>query len=562
VDDQLVWNIPGGTPLFSGVWIIQGRPPPAWKADDRMLIEGRLNRVSHRIPDSRTDREGDEKMNLADFLIETTACLPDHTALIFDGEEISFLEMDRKVDALVRGLGRLGLGLGDRCVLMMPNSIEWVLVYYALARLGAVVVPVNFIYRKGELQHIFSDSGAKAFIGHGDYLEEAIPVLESLPGMAIRVVNGEEVPAGCVPLPELFDYGRDSVTYAATAAGDPFAIIYTSGTTGLPKGAVLTHGNLMGDVLAVSGLRTSEPGDVVLSALPLFHIYGQTHALNLSIFSGLTLRFWDHFDPAELLAAIEEEESTILYAVPTMINRLVELAGTSPPQRSSLRFCVSGGASLPVEVFKRFESLFDTWIMEGYGLTECSPTCLENPPGRARTGSIGFPVPGFRARVVDDEDNDVVLGEVGELIIAGPGVMKEYLNQPEATAATLKGGWLHTGDLALQDEDGYFFIVDRKKEMIIRGGYNVYPREVEEVFYQHPAVLEVAVLGFPHADLGEEIAAAVVLRPGAAASPDELRQFVKERVAPYKYPRVIKMVDELPRNSAGKVLKREISLQG
>ncbi|RJP34056.1 MAG: long-chain fatty acid--CoA ligase [Actinobacteria bacterium] len=501
-------------------------------------------------------------MNLADFLIETTGRLPDQNALSFKGETVSFLEMDRRVDALVRGLGRRGLGLGDRCVLMMPNSIAWVLLYYALARLGAVVVPVNPVYRRGELQHIFSDSGAKAFIGHADFLDEAMPVVESLQQMSIRIVDGEAVPAGCVPLSGLFDYSRSTVTYAATAAGDPFAIIYTSGTTGLPKGAVLTHGNLMSDVLAVSGLRTSEPGDIVLSALPLFHIYGQTHALNLSIYSGLTLRMWDRFDPAEIIAAIEEEGSTVLYAVPTMINRLVEQADSSLPRRSSLRFCVSGGASLPLEVFKRFEEIFSTWIMEGYGLTESSPTCLENPPGRTRIGSIGFPVPGFRARVVDDEDNDVPPGEVGELVIAGPGVMQGYLNQPEATAATLKGGWLHTGDLARQDEDGYFYIVDRKKEMIIRGGYNVYPREIEEVFYEHPAVLEAAVLGIPHHDLGEEVAAAVVLKPDAGASEEELQQFVRERIAPYKYPRVIKLVDELPRNSAGKVLKRDISLEG
>ncbi len=498
-------------------------------------------------------------MNLADFLIETTARLPDYTAINHEGETITFLGMDRRVDALVRGLGRMGLGLGDRCVLMMPNSIDWVLVYYALARLGAVVVPVNPVYRKGELQHIFSDSGAKAFIGHRDHLDEAMPVVDSMPGMAIRVVKGDDIPAGCVPLPELFDHTRDTATYAATSAGDPFAVIYTSGTTGLPKGAVLTHGSLMSDVLAVSGLRASEPGDVVLSALPLFHIYGQTHALNLSIFCGLTLRLWTAFDPAEIAKAIEEEESTILYAVPTMINRLVEAAGASPPKRSSLRFCVSGGASLPLKVFRRFEKIFDTWIMEGYGLTECSPTCLENPPGRTRIGSIGFPVPGFKARIVDDDDNDVVPGEVGELVISGPGVMKEYLNQPDATAVTLKGGWLHTGDLARQDEDGYFYIVDRKKEMIIRGGYNVYPREIEEVLYEHPAVLEAAVLGVPHDGLGEEVAAAVVLRPGAEATEEELRYFVKERVAPYKYPRVVKLMDELPRNSAGKVLKRDIS---
>ncbi len=498
-------------------------------------------------------------MNLADFLKDAAARLQDQPAVSINEQVISFLEMDQSVDALVRGFGRVGLRSGDRCVLMMPNAIDWVVVYYALARIGAVVVPVNPLYRKGELQHIFSDSGARAFVGHRDYLEEPMPVIKSLPDMSIRIVGSNDVPSGFIPLPELFDHTGDPVA-AATSPESPFAVIYTSGTTGLPKGAVLTHNNLVSDVLAVSGLRASEPGDVVLSALPLFHIYGQTHALNLSIYSGLTLRMWDHFDPAEILAAIEEEESTILYAVPTMINRLVELASVSPPKRSSLRFCVSGGSSLPVEVFKRFESIFETWIMEGYGLTECSPTCLENPPGRTRTGSIGFPIPGFKARIVNDQDNDIAPGEVGELLVAGPGVMKEYLHQPEATSVTLRG-WLHTGDLARQDEDGYFYIVDRKKEMIIRGGYNVYPREVEEVFYEHPAVMEVAVLGVPHQDLGEEVAAAVVLRPEAETTAEELRCFVKERVAPYKYPRIIKFMDELPKSSSGKILKREISLQ-
>jgi long-chain acyl-CoA synthetase len=498
---------------------------------------------------------------LSDFLTKTARLIPDHMGLRSGGEALTFYQMDRKVDALALGFERLGLAPGDRCVLMMPNSVDWVLAYYALARLGAVIVPVNPIYKKGELEHIFSDSGAKAFVGHRDYLDEPVTVMESLPEVIIRIVEGRDAPSGFTPLGELFvDGGKPEAR--PTDSDDPLAIIYTSGTTGLPKGAVLTHGNLMGDVLAVSGLRQSQPDDIVLCVLPLFHIYGQTHVLNLSIRTGLTMMIWDHFDAGEVMHAIEQEESTILYAVPTMINRLVELATDSPPKRSSLRFCVSGGASLPVEVMQRFESLFGTWIMEGYGLTECSPTCLENPPGKTRPGSIGFPVPGFQARIVDKNDEDVPPGEVGELIIIGPGVMKEYLNQPEATATTLRGGWLHTGDLARQDEDGYTYIVDRKKEMIIRGGYNVYPREIEEVFYSHPNVVEVAVLGFPDADLGEEVAAAVVLRPGAATTPEELRQYVKERVAPYKYPRVIKLVEELPRNSSGKVLKREISLDG
>jgi long-chain acyl-CoA synthetase len=299
-----------------------------------------------------------------------------------------------------------------------------------------------------------------------------------------------------------------------------------------------------------------------LSVLPLFHIYGQTHALNISIYSGLTIRMWETFDAKEVLAAIEEEKSTILYAVPTMVNRLVELAATQPPQRASLRFCISGGASLPVEILHRFEKAFKATIYESYGLTEFSPTCVENPFGRpTRPGSIGLPIPGFQVRIVDDLDRDVPRGEVGELIVSGDAVMKGYLNQPEATAEALRGGWLHTGDLARMDEDGYIYIVDRKKEMIIRGGYNIYPREIEEVLYTHKDVLEAAVMGVPHADLGEDVAAAVVLRPGATTSPEELRQYVKDRVAPYKYPRIVKFLNELPKTAAGKIFKRGISLK-
>jgi long-chain acyl-CoA synthetase len=287
--------------------------------------------------------------------------------------------------------------------------------------------------------------------------------------------------------------------------------------------------------------------------LPFFHIYRQTSTCNASIYLGLTVRLWGHFEAQEVFEAIEEEERSILIAVPTVFNRLAEMAAVNPPRRSSLRFCVSGGASLPVKVLRRFELLFQTTIYEGYGLTECSPVCVENPYGRpTRPGSIGVPIPGFEARVVDAMDRVVGQGEVGELIVRGPGVMKGYLHQPEATEEALRGGWLHTGDLARQDEDEYIYIVDRKKDMVIRGGYNVYPREVEEILYAHPAVSEAAVLGVPHPDLGEEVAALVVLRPGTHAMPEEIRAFVKERVAPYKYPRLVKVVEALPKSVTGK----------
>ncbi|MBU0516262.1 MAG: AMP-binding protein, partial [Proteobacteria bacterium] len=309
----------------------------------------------------------------------------------------------------------------------------------------------------------------------------------------------------------------------------------------------------------VADMRPTQPHDVVLGVLPFFHIYGQTSTLNAGVYLGLTIRLWERFDDQEVFRAIEQEPSAILIAVPTVYNRLAEMAAGSPPQNPGLRFCISGGASLPLEVLHRFEKLFQTTIYEGYGLTECSPVCVENPYGRTtRPGSIGRPIPGFEARIVDDDDRDVAPGEVGELLVRGPGVMKEYLHQPEATAETLRGGWLHTGDLARRDEDGYIYIVDRKKELIIRGGYNVYPREIEEILYRHPAVREAAVLGAPHPDLGEEVAAVVALRPGADASAEDLKLFVKIQVAPYKYPRIVKLVDELPKSHTGKILKRAI----
>ena len=499
-------------------------------------------------------------MNLADFLTGTSRRIPDHPAIRFEDHSITYAEMNRKVDALCRGFTLSGIKPGDVCVQMMPSSLNWALVYYALAKMGAFVVPVNFLFRQRELDYIIRDSGASAFIGHHDYLDDAVPALNAHPAVAIRIAEGENLPAGFTALQDLFD-GNGEFPTCPTRDDDPFAVIYTSGTTGEPKGAVLTHKSLMSDVMAVSKVRHTESHDVVLSVLPLFHIYGQTHSLNISIYSGLTIRMWTGFDAAKVLTAIEEEKSSILYAVPTMVNRLVDLAESNPPQRSGLRFVISGGAALPVDVLHRFEKTYNATIYESYGLTEFSPTCIENPFGReTRPGSIGLPIPPFKIKIVDKDDQDVAVGDVGELCIKGSAVMKEYLNKPGATARTLRDGWLHTGDLARMDADGYIYIVDRKKDLIIRGGYNVYPREIEEVLYTHDAVFEAAVFGIPDDDLGEEIAAVIVPKPGAQTSADELRQFVKSVVAPYKYPRVIKFSNELPKTAAGKILKRAISL--
>jgi len=505
-------------------------------------------------------------MNIAQLLMEGVKKRGNHTAVHFGRQTVTYDELNNKVDGLAFGFIRLGVEPGDVCVLMMPNSIEWIVVYFALAKVGAVVLPVNFLYREGELTHIFKDSGARVFIGHSDYLEHPCQAMKPLPKMDLRIalgVNGKEgFGFGFVPLEKLFvDEKVRIFPIYPVKDEDIWAIIYTSGTTGLPKGAMLTHGNLTSNAMTVAGLRITDPNDVVFGVIPLYHIYGQTCVLNASLYPGLTVRLWPQFDDKELFDAIEAERSSILLAVPTILNRLLALADSRPPKRSGLRFCISGSASLPAEILNRFQETFQTVIYEGYGLTECSPVCVENPHDQpTRPGSIGVPIPGFEARIVTEKDEDTPLGEVGELIIRGPGVMKGYINQPETTARILANGWLHTGDLARMDEDGYFYIVDRKKDMIIRGGYNVYPREIEEVLYTHPAVAEAAVIGIHHPDLGEEVAAVVVFRQGEQITAEELQQFVKERVAPYKYPRKIHLMDELPKSHTGKILKRAIKL--
>jgi long-chain acyl-CoA synthetase len=304
------------------------------------------------------------------------------------------------------------------------------------------------------------------------------------------------------------------------------------------------------------------PKTVVIGVLPLYHIYGITSVMNVSMYLGFTIELFSHFEPEKVIEVIEKEEQTIFFGVPTMLNRLIRVTSENPPKHHSLRFCISGGASLPVEFIKRFETLFKTEIHEGYGLTEAA-VCVENPYGKVtKPGSIGLPIPEFKARIVDDYGDDVQQGEVGELLISGPAVMKGYLNRPEETSTTIKEGWLYTGDMARMDEDRYLYIVDRKKELVIRGGYNVYPREIEEVLYQMPDILEAAVFGIPHKDLGEEVAAVVFLKEGAQEDNDTIKNYVKERVAPYKYPRIIKIVKEpLPKTGSGKILKKEVKKQ-
>ncbi|HZE17445.1 MAG TPA: long-chain fatty acid--CoA ligase, partial [Mycobacterium sp.] len=341
---------------------------------------------------------------------------------------------------------------------------------------------------------------------------------------------------------------------------DTAVILYTSGTTGTPKGAELTHANML-DNCYYGGTELVDVSeqDVILGALPLFHSFGQTCCLNTSVRAGACLTLMPRFDPDKALQIIQRDQVTTFDGVPTMYHAMLNHPERDRYDTSSLRLCVSGGDAMPVEVMRGFEEAFGCMILEGYGLSETSPVASFNQRDRERKpGSIGTPIRGVEMKVVDEHGNELPIGEVGEIVIRGHNVMKGYLNRPDATREVLKDGWLRTGDLARRDADGYFFIVDRKKDMIIRGGYNVYPREIEEVLYEHPAVLQAAVVGIPDEAMGQEVGAAVVLRPGAHTSAEELHDFAKERVAAYKYPRRIWFTEQLPIGTTGKILKREV----
>jgi long-chain acyl-CoA synthetase len=491
-------------------------------------------------------------MNLATNLIRTAAFSPDRSAVRLDDSVLTYAQLD-DASARVAGLLRSrGVRPGDRVGLMMPNVPYFAIAYYGILRAGGVVVPMNVLLKGRETTFYLQDSGASAVLAWHEFAAAAREGAEAAGAETIEVVPGgfEDLLAGIQPDPEVVEAADD----------DTAVILYTSGTTGKPKGAELTHSGLSRNA-EVSGrtLFALGPDDVVLGALPLFHAFGQTCALNASIAFGSTLTMLPRFDAGKALQIIERDGVTAFMGVPTMYSALLHHPGAADSDTSSLRLCVSGGAALPVEVLRSFEKVFDCIILEGYGLSETSPVASFNHPDAERKpGSIGTPIEGVELRLVDDAGAEVAGDGVGEIAIRGHNVMKGYWRRPDATAEAVRDGWFHTGDIARRDGDGCYYIVDRKKDLIIRGGYNVYPREVEEVLYEHPAVAEAAVIGIPHESLGEEVAAAVALKPGASATPEELREHVKKQVAGYKYPRRVWLVDALPKGPTGKILKRDI----
>src|SRR5215217_4819515 len=508
------------------------------------------------VPFEQPNLRGEIPMarNLANFLSDSAEQHGDRTALKLDDAEVTYKQLDEASGRAAALLKSKGFEDGDRVGIMLPNVPYFAIVYYGVLRAGAVVVPMNPLLKGREVSFYLEDPGAKLMFAWHDFAEAADKGAEEAGAEVIPVKPGEfeKLLGEHDPDTEVVDREDD----------DTAVILYTSGTTGKPKGAELTHANLRENVrVTADTLAQIDEDDMLLGALPLFHSFGQTCGLNTAIFKGACMTMIPRFDPDKALEIIERDKVTVFEGVPTMYTAMLHADSKDDHDTSCLRVCISGGSAMPVEVLKGFEKEFDCKVLEGYGLSETSPVASFNHPDRERKpGSIGTPIEGVEMKVVDEDGNEVDQGEVGEIVIKGHNVMKGYWNREDATKEAIKDGWFHSGDMAKVDEDGYFQIVDRKKEMIIRGGYNVYPREIEEVIYEHPAVQTCAVIGIPDDKMGEEVGAAVVLKQGEDLSEDELRDYVKNEVANYKYPRKIWFVDELPMGPTGKILKREIEV--
>jgi len=511
-------------------------------------------------------------LNLAVLLEDSARSVPDRIAVICGEQQLTYAEIDQKANQVAQALKNYGIRRGDKVALSCPNLPFFPIIYYGILKAGAVVVPLNILFKAREVAYHLADSDARLY-----FCFEGTPDLP----MGIEGVKGFADAETCEKFvlltldPAAESPYEDAQTFREFIAHEPTefesemtdetdtaVILYTSGTTGQPKGAELTHLNVVMNARLSDNMYPRKEADVHLVTLPLFHSFGQVVQMNAGFYNRATLVLLPRFTPEAALALMDKYEVTCFGGVPTMYWALLNYREADRFDLEkigrNLRLCKAGGASLPVEVLNGFEEKFKTKITEGYGLSETSPVACFNKYGEAKPGSIGFPVWGVEIRVVDENGADVPANEPGEIIIRGHCVMKGYYKRPEATAAAIRNGWLHTGDVGRRDEEGYLYISDRVKDMILRGGFNVYPREIEEVLMTHEAVSLCAVIGVPHEELGEEVKAVIVKKPGAEATEQDIIEWAKANMASYKYPRFVEFRDSLPMTATGKILKREL----
>ncbi len=499
-------------------------------------------------------------MNLNHLIEQVSAERGVELAIRHHGGEVTYATFHEAVRRLARGLHKLGVGYGDRVALMLPNLPQYPIAFYAALRLGAVVVPINMMSRGREIAWLLEDSEAKVLIAwHGlwDELERHISVISSLKHV---VLLGDPIPPSAINLTQLIASNQPLADIADLDDDDPAVIQYTAGVTGTPKGAELTHGNISSNVGACRDIMKVTPRDTFLAAMPLFHPIGQTMTMHLALATGAVLELHTKFEPESVVSSIRAENCTLFVGVPSIFHILLDYSSDEdPPLEKPLRLCICGGGSIPDDVLKRFESRFGTYILECYTTSETSPVTSFNQwrTGR-RVGSLGHPVPGVEMKVADERGNEVSIGEVGEIIVKGVNVMRGYINRPRLTAEVLRDGWFHTSDLGKMDINGFFYLVDRLGNRIIKGGFSIYPAEVETVLCDHPDIAEVAVVGIPDEVMGEEVKACVVLKPDATVTTEQLIEYCRERMAYYKVPALIRFYKDLPRTSTGRINRDEL----
>jgi acyl-CoA synthetase (AMP-forming)/AMP-acid ligase II len=475
-----------------------------------------------------------------------------------DGRAYSYAEFDRAVNRAAMMLAARGIGKGDVVSLLMPNSAEYIIAYFACFKLGALAGPINSLLKAQEMAYVIANSEAKALLVNSEYESKIAEIKDQLDSLSLIIKFDDERQATA----EFDGAGPDELPDALIGPDDEAIIIYTSGTTGKPKGCLLTHANLIANARQITGWLKFTESDRLLTMMPLFHMNAVSVTTMTPLYAGASTIVSRKFSASRFWQIISDYEVTSFGSVATMLQMLLQTYPQGVPEglrTSQLRFAMCGSAPVPAEVLKRFEDTFHCLVIEGYGLSESTCRASFNPPDeRRRPGSCGMPI-GNEMRVFDEEDREVADGELGEIVLRGENILKGYYKNEEATGKAFRGGWFHTGDIGYRDADGFFYIVDRKSDMIIRGGENIYPREIDEVLYQHPAVASAAVIGVPDKLYGEEVAAFIVLKDEMEAKEDEMLQFCRERLADFKCPKSVRFVKEIPKGPTGKLLKRELA---
>ncbi len=498
-------------------------------------------------------------MSVANILRNTAKEHPKKIAVYFEEQEITYEQLDHEVDNLAQGLLNLGLKRGQMVGLLLGNTPDFIRFYFAATRAGGVVIPINPLFKGEELKYILNDSNPVILVTTLPFINLVQSVWNQIASIKKVIVIGSEVSSDRIVSYKDIINKKSKPVELDIKDKDIASCLYTSGTTGRPKGALLSHGNLAFDCIASVKRIKFNFEDNHLCILPVFHSFCQMGAILAPIYTGGSITVVAQFHPGIILKEIKKRNISVFCGVPAMFNALLTvLANTNDYDLSSLRLCVSGGAPMPVEIIQAYEQKHNIIILEGNGPTETSPVSYVNPPELRKVGSVGLPLEGVSVNIVDENDLKMPVGEVGEICILGDNVMQSYLNLPEATAEALKGGWLHTGDLGKVDKDGYVFIVDRKKDMLIVGGLNVYPREVEECLYTHPKVADAAIIGIHDAKRGEVPLAVIALKAELTSSASEIISHCREHLANYKCPRKVVFMEKLPLNSTGKIDKKQL----